>query len=149
MALLATRGLGKTGGFLSTRGLGKGVLIPVEFGGNQFLAFKPITDILKEQLPVDAHVLPYIQKSDIEFEIDGKAYQLVPRRTPKEIIDSAPDIDRILDEAMEKLGVSRRKARQELYKQVIDELQSVESIKGSVFNDDEEIIMILVATDDL
>jgi hypothetical protein len=50
---------------------------------------------------------------------------------------------------VEKLGISRRQAKRELYKQVIKALKEVESLKDSVFNDDEEIIMILVATDDL
>jgi len=128
------------------------VLVPeeeTEFGGHQFLVFKPITDIIKTQIPVDAEVVPYLAKTDPQFEIDGKTYDIVARRTPSEIIKGAKDIERILDEAVEKLGISRRKAKQELYKQVIEEMKMVESLKDSVFNDDEEIIMSLVATDDL
>jgi hypothetical protein len=120
-----------------------------EFGGHQFLVFKPITDIIKSQLPVDAEVVPYLATSDTQLEIDGKTYDIVARRSPSEIIKGVKDIERILDDAVEKLGISRRKAKQELYKQVIEELKMVESLKDSVFNDDEEIIMILVATDDI
>jgi hypothetical protein len=87
--------------------------------------------------------------TDTQLEIDGKTYDLVARRSPSEIIKGAKDIERILDEAVGKLGISRRKAKQELYKQVIEELKMVESLKDSVFNDDDEIIMILVATDDI
>jgi hypothetical protein len=126
------------------------VVVPeTEFGGHQFLVFKPIIDILKTQIPVDAEVIPYLATSDTQFEIDGKTYDIVARRSPSEIIKGVKDIERILDEAVEKLGISRRKAKQELYKQVIEELKMVESVKDSVFNDDEEIIMILVATDDI
>ena len=126
------------------------IIVPAtEFGGHQFLVFKPITDILKTQMPVDAEVVQYLAKSDTQIEIDGKTYDLVARRTPSEIIKGVKDIERILDEAVEKLGISRRNAKRELHKQVIEELKVVESLKESVFNDDEEIIMILVATDDI
>lgn len=126
---------------------------PEELGGAQFrnplIAFKPITDPLKTQIPVDAKVAEMVAESDTEFVIDGKAYTLVEKRTPSEIIAAAPEIDRILDEVSEKLGTSRRKARKELYNSIIEELKASEQLKQSIFNDDEEIIMILVATDDL
>lgn len=125
-----------------------------DFGGSQFpdrpwLVFKPITEELLSQLPVDAKVLEYTQDSETEFIIDGKKYELVEKRTPSEIIKAAPDVDKLLDKAVEKLGITRRKAKRELYNEVIKNLKEVESVKESVFNDDEEIIMILVATDDI
>lgn len=128
-----------------------------DFGGAQFpdkkqypwLIFKPITEELLSQLPVDAKVMPYVQETDTEFIIDGKKYELVEQRTPSEIIKAAPNVDRILDEAVEKLGITKRQAKKELFDEVVKNLKEVESVKDSVFNDDEEIIMILVATDDI
>lgn len=119
------------------------------FGGSQFLAFHPITDELASQIPVDKKVLPYLQLSDTELVVDGKKYTLVAERTPSEILKSRDDIEDILDEAVEKMGISRRKAKKELYNRIIQELNTAEEVKRSVFNDDEEIIMILVATDDI
>lgn len=145
----------------STRGLFCiGVVIAegeTDFGGSQFgdkknrpfLVFKPITEELLSQLPVDAKVLPYVQETDTEFVIDGKKYELVEQRTPAEIIKAAPNVDKLLNEAVEKLGITRRKAKKELYNEVIKSLKEVESVKESVFNDDDEIIMILIATDDI
>lgn len=121
----------------------------VDFGGHQFLLFQPILQPLSEEMSVDLAVIPYLQKTETEMEIDGKPYKLVASKTPSEIIKAAPDIDNILDQAAKKLGISKRKAKQRLYKEIIKELGAVESIKKSVFNDDEEIIMILVATDDI
>lgn len=120
-----------------------------DFGGSQFLAFKPITDELAQQLPVEAKVLPYLQLSDTELVVDGKKYTLVAERTPSEIIKSRADIEEILDNAVEKMGISRRNAKKELYNHIIKELKAAEKVKQSIFNDDEEIIMILVATDDI
>jgi hypothetical protein len=135
---------------MATDGVFCGVVLAEEnLGGNQFLVFKPILDPLKEQIQVDQKVAPYFQETETEFVIDGKKYELVTTRSPSEIIKAAPDIERILDEAATKMGITRRKAKKELYKQIIKELQAVETIKKSVFNDDEEIIMILVATDDI
>lgn len=147
---------------LSNRAIGMASLGVICFGvvlggGRQFpdeavrpfLIFKPVTDIVASQLPVSAEVLPYLQETETEFIIDGKKYELVEKRTPSEIIKTAPDVDKILDEAVEKLGITKRKAKKELYNEVIKNLKEVESIKDSVFNDDEEIIMILVATDDI
>ena len=119
------------------------------FGGSQFLAFKPITDELADQLPVDKKVLPYLQLSETELIVDGKKYTLVAERTPSEIIKGRADIDEILDDAVEKMGISRRNAKKELYNHIIKELNQAEELKRSIFNDDEEIIMILVATDDI
>lgn len=130
------------------RGVGV-VLGGSQFAGHELLVFKPILDLLKSELPVDAEVIPYSAKTETEFEIDGKSYKLVAKRTPSEIIKASPDIEKILDRAAKKLGISRRRAKKELYKQIIKELKKVESVKDSVFNDDEEIIMILVATDDI
>jgi len=50
---------------------------------------------------------------------------------------------------VEKLGITERKARRELFNRVLKERKKVEKIKESVFNDDDEIIAILIATDDL
>jgi len=136
---------------LSTDGIFcSGIVIEEEnLGGSQFLAFKPILAPLSTQIQVDQRVASMVQESETDFVIDGKKYELVTTRTPSEIIKAAPNIERILDEAAEKMGVTRRQAKKELYKQVIKELQAVETVKQSVFNDDEEIIMILVATDDI
>jgi len=122
-----------------------------EFGGRQFplLIFKPILEPLDSQLHVDKKVLPYIQTGETEFVIDGKKYDLVEKKKPSEIINSYDDVDKLLDKAVEKMGITRRKAKKELYNQVITKLKASEDLKESVFNDDEEIIMILVATDDL
>ncbi len=120
-----------------------------EFGGRQFLIFQPITELVRQQLPVDEKVLPFLAGTETEFLIDGKKYELVVKRTPKEIINAVDNIDAILDKAVEKMGVTRRKAKKELYNQIIDALKEAESIKESLFDDDEEIIMILMATDDI
>lgn len=128
-----------------------------DFGGSQFpdkkknpfVVFKPITEPLKGEMPVDAKYMSYIGDSENEVEIDGKSYTIVEARTPSEIISEAENLNEILDEAVDKLGVSRRKAKKALFDEVIKELKKVEKVKQSVFNDDEEIIMILVATDDL
>ena len=125
------------------------VLVKKEYGGKQFLVFEPIVDAVKHQLPVDDTVLPYFQQTETEFIIDGQKYELVVKRSPKEIIDAIDNIDEVLDEAAEKMGATRRKAKKELYNQVIDALNEVEAVKDSLFTDDEEIIMILMATDDL
>lgn len=130
--------------------VGIGVVVAdIEFGGHQFLVFQPILQPLTEEMQVGKNALPYLQKSETEIEIDGKDYKFVAQKSPSEIIKAAPDINRILDSAAKKLGITRRKAKKELYNQIIKELKKVESVKESVFNDDEEIIMILVATDDI
>jgi hypothetical protein len=129
---------------------GLGVVVAQErTGGHQFLAFKPILNQLKKQIPVDAEIITYYQTDDKEFVIDGKTYALVAKRTPKEIIDETPGIDSILADAANKMGVTRRNAKKKLYNQIIKVLKEAESIKESTFIDDEELIMILVATDDL
>jgi len=130
--------------------------VPEELGGaqfpdkkNPFVIFKPILEPLEGEMPVDAKYLTYIGDSENEVEIDGKTYKIVEARTPSEIIKAAPELNEILDEAVDKLGLSRRNARKLLFDEVIKELKKVEKVKESVFNDDEEIVMILVATDDL
>jgi hypothetical protein len=120
-----------------------------EFGGNQFLIFKPILDEVAAQMFVGDKVLPYLQISDTEVIVDGKKYTMVAQRSPSEIIRGTPGIDGILAEAVDKLGVSKRNARSMLFDEIIKELKKVEKVKESVFNDDDQIIMILVATDDL
>jgi hypothetical protein len=121
----------------------------VIFGGNQFLVFKPILDAIKTQLPIDASIVQYEQISDTEFEIDGKQYGLIPRRTPEDVIKGVKDVEKIIAKAAREAGVSNDKAREELYNRILEELKTVEEFKKSVFNDDEEIIMILIATDAL
>ena len=121
----------------------------VEFGGHQFLAFQPILWPLTQEMQVDERVLPYLKLTETEFEIDDKSYTLVAEKTPSEIISSAPDIDKILDRAAKSMGITRREAKRRLFDKIIKELKKVETIKQSVFNDDDEIIMVLVATDDI
>ena len=121
----------------------------VNIGGRQFLAFKPVSDLLEHQIPVDESVFFYSQESDTEFVIDGVKYDLVAQQTPAEIIANFPNMEEILDEAAENMGVSRRKAKKELYNLIIDQLNASEELKRSIFNDDDEILMILVATDEI
>lgn len=128
---------------------GVGVLVEVEFGGRQFVGFIPLSEMLQRQIPVSAEVVKYTRETETELVIEGKKYELVAERTPSQIIREFPGIDDILDDAVEKLGTSRRKARKDLYNLVIEELKAAEDVKRSVFQDDEEILMILVATDDI
>jgi hypothetical protein len=125
------------------------VAVAVDFGGHQFLAFKKILDPIAGQMQVGNEVLPFTRTAETEFEIDDKTYTLVAKQTPSEIISATPDIDKILDHAAKSMGITRRKAKRLLFNEIIKELKKVETVKQSVFNDDEEIIMILVATDDL
>ncbi len=128
-----------------------GVLIPIEteFGGSQFYAFVPLKEMLRRQIPVGTEIVEYTMGTETELVIDGKKYELVAKKTPTEIIKEYDKTEEILTEAVEKLGVSRRKAKKELYNLIIDELNRAEAIKQSVFDDDEEILMILVATDEI
>ena len=125
--------------------------IPLDTGGNQFLVFKPILDSIKSQLPIDMNqnVIDYANIADTEFEIDDKKYTLVPRRTPEDIIKGINDVENIVAAAAAKAGIPHEKAKEELYNQILKELKQVEELKNSVFNDDEEIIMILIAADAL
>lgn len=125
------------------------VLSEIEFGGRQFVTFTPVRELLQSQIPVDQVVLDYTQETETELVIDGKNYDLVAYKTPSEIIRDTPNVDLLVDEAVEKMGISRRKAKKELYNLIIAELNTAEELKRSVFDDDEEIIMILVATDDI
>jgi hypothetical protein len=125
------------------------VVAEVEYGGNQFLVFRPILEPLESQIPVGKEVMPYLRMSDTDFIIDGKKYDLVEQRTPQQILADTPNLGEILDEAVEKMGITRRNAKKELYNQIIKSLKDAEGLKESVFSDDEEIIYILVATDDL
>jgi len=123
--------------------------VVVNLGGHQFLAFQKILDPLAEQIQVEDDVLPYLQLTETEFEIDEKPYTLVAKQTPSEIISTTDDIDNILDRAAKSMGITRRQAKRVLFEEIIKELKKVETIKKSVFNDDDEIIMVLVATDDI
>jgi hypothetical protein len=118
-------------------------------GGRQFVVFRQITEPLEHQIPVDREVLYYTQETETEFIIDNKRYELVAQRTPAEILDQTPNLEGILTDAALKMGVSRRKAKKELYNQIIQTLNMNEQLKYSLFSDDEEIIMILVATDEV
>lgn len=128
-------------------------LVLAEYGGAQFgekyIAFVPLQEMLLQQIPVDANVLEYTKETDTEFVIDGKKYELVEQRTPSEIIREYKKTEELLDDIIEKTGLTRRKAKKELYNEIIETLNQVEEVKESVFQDDEEIIMILMATDDL
>ena len=125
------------------------IAVVVNLGGHQFLVFRKILDPLAEQIQVSDEVLQFSQLTETEFEIDEKLYTLVARQTPSEIISAAPDIDKILERAAKSMGITRRQAKRRLFEEVIKELKKVETVKQSVFNDDDEIIMILVATDDI
>ncbi len=127
----------------------KFLAVEVNLGGHQFLAFRKILDPLAEQMQVGDEVLEFLQLTETEFEIDEKPYTLVARQTPSEIISTAPDIDKILERAAKSMGITRRQAKRLLFDEIIKELKKVETVKQSVFNDDDEIIMILVATDDI
>lgn len=123
--------------------------VRVEFGGRQFLVFKPLTDLIEHQLPVGTEVIKQASGVETELIIDGEKYEFVAKRTPKQILYEYPKLDDLLDEAVEKMGITRRKAKKELYNRVIEALNKAESVKESVFVDDEQIIMILVASDDI
>lgn len=92
---------------------------------------------------------PYFKIQDVEMEIDGKSYDLEPYISPSEFMRSSPDVIRAIDRAVRELGISRRRATRALFKKIVQEREKVEKLKESVFNDDEEIITILVATDDI
>ena len=92
---------------------------------------------------------PYFKIQDVEMEIDGKSYDLEPYVSPSEFMRSSPDVIRAIDRAVRELGISRRRATRALFKKIVQEREKVEKLKESVFNDDEEIITILVATDDI
>jgi len=151
--LLATDGLGKTTGFLATDGLGVRFQVD-DFGGSQFQRLVPISELFDDivkpitqtmYLPQDADR----EVEDVELEIEDQTYNLKPYQTPTEFIDAAPGVEAAIKQAVEKLGISERKARRELFNRVLKERKKVEKIKESVFNDDDEIIAILIATDDL
>jgi len=156
--LLATDGLGKITGFLATDGLGtRFPVIPLvvdDFGGSQFQRLVPISELFDEIVKPVAQTL-YLPEDadrgveDVELEIDGQSYALKPYQTPTEFIDAAPGVEAAIKQAVEKLGITERKARRELFNRVLKERKKVEKIKESVFNDDDEIIAILIATDDL
>lgn len=149
---IATLGVQCTGSrALSMATLGAHCIVAavVNLGGHQFLVFKKILDPLAEQIQVSDEVLQFTQLTETEFEIDEKPYTLVARQTPSEIISATPDIDKILERAAKSMGITRRQVKRVLFDEIIKELKKVETIKQSVFNDDDEIIMILVATDDI
>lgn len=125
------------------------LLVVTDFGGKQFLSFRKITEPLEKEMQIDSNLLTYIGGSENEVEVDGKTYKIVAHRSPTEIINEAENLDEILAEAVDKLGITKRKARKMLFNEVIEGLKKVEKVKESVFNDDEEIIMILVAVDDI
>lgn len=119
-----------------------------QFNENPFLVFKPIVSPIKGQLPIGINPIEF-SGSDTEIIIDDQPYGVVARKTPQEIIRDYEDLADILDKAVDKLGISRPTAASELYKQVDKALKQVEELKNTVFNDDEEIIMILIAADAL
>ena len=119
----------------------------IVYGGNQFLVFKPIIDAIKGEIPIDKNLVSVVELSETEFEIDGRKYTLVPSRTPDEIIKSIQDVEDIIVAAAKAEGVTPNYARDALYDRVLNEIKGLEELKHSVFNDDEEIIMILIATD--
>lgn len=155
--LLATDGLGKTTGFLATDGLGtRFPVIPevVDIGGSQFQRLVPISELFDDIVKPIAQTMYLPQDADrgvedVELEIEDQTYDLKPYQTPTEFIKAAPGVEAAIKRAVDKLGISERKARRELFARVLKERKKVEKIKESVFNDDDEIIAILIATDDL
>lgn len=125
------------------------VVVEKEFGGRQFVGFIPLAEMLRQQIPVNAEIIQYTQETETEFIIDGKRYELVQERSPSQIIRDYPEMDKILDEAAKKMGTSRRKAKKELYNLIIEELKASQELKESIFDDDEDILMILVASDEI
>lgn len=119
----------------------------VVFGGNQFLVFKPILDAIKGQIQIDQNLVSYEKLSEVKVEIDGKEYEIVEPKTPGEIIKSIADVERVIREAAEDERIPPSRAKRELYTRILDEIKKVEEIKRTVFNDDEEVVMILVASD--
>lgn len=83
------------------------------------------------------------------MEIDGRPFELEPYVAPSEFMKQTPEVGKAIDRAMRELGISRRRATRALFKKIVKEREKVEKLKESVFNDDEEIITILVATDDI
>lgn len=156
--LLATDGLGKITGFLATDGLGTRFpvipLVEEDIGGSQFQRLVPISELFDEIVKPIAQTM-YLSEDtearleDVELEIDDQTYDLKPYQTPTEFIKSAPGVEAAIKQAVDKLGITERKARRELFDRVLKERKKVEKIKESVFNDDDEIIAILIATDDL
>ena len=133
------------------------VITPEEnFGGNQFLVFKPLLDSIKGKIPINEEslasnekIVAYFQSSANEIEIDGKAYGIVRNQTPEQIISGIKDVGKIIEAAAAETGISYDEAEKALYDQVVSAMAEVEEIKASIFNDDGEIIMILIALDEL
>lgn len=127
-------------------------------GGSKNVPQSPVTweDIFKDVItPISKTMYvkrakePYFAIKDVELEIDGKPFDLAEWEPPSAFIREAPGVAEAIDRAAEKMGVSQRKARQKLFDLILDERKKVESVKQSLFNDDEEIIAILLATDDI
>lgn len=126
----------------------------VVYGGSQFqknplVVFRPIIDSIKDQIQVRGDLVDYYPISDTELEIDGKKYVVVPQQTPDEIINGLKDVAKVLERAAKELGSTKDAARKELYTQIADQIKASDEMKATVFNDDNEILMILVAADEL
>lgn len=112
--------------------------------------FKPVLIPISEMMRIDTKQLASgLEIGDTEIEIDDKSYRLVAKTTPSEIIRSHSDVAENINKIVERIRVKPRQVKRALFDNVIKELKKVETVKESVFNDDEEIIMVLVATDDI